>query len=746
MLRSAGLVLLLFTSTSAFGCFPNPCQNGGTCESQDHLFEHVPGDFICNCRAGFTGAHCEDNNFKNLTGTCSDFPKGECGKGTCVMDNGKPKCSCPPFLSGHQCQERPIRCLDYAFCDKNAANKICDPACNNPECGYDSGDCRNSDPDSIAVIVKLPASKKLDETEKLGTILSNLTKTRLSILKDNDGQVELFGYDAQEYETKERIDPKKTGYNYSYVKMILDTEKMELEQLFELQAKILKLSEAYNLPIPAAVVQGPRPALPPIAQPFWPLFIAAVGVAIVIFALKGYVEKKRRSRHSSDPVTWYPNTLPFSHKAQNVNKGATDISAIVSSWFLTPSSFLAEIAVSQDEQALIMKLNEETDSLDAKNVDGLTAIALAVDRGFVRLLSALLTKGADPNIKDSRGFTPLHRAVQARSTVMVQALLNSGVSNGAGRIQDPNCVTSDNESPLMLYAKYVHNHEIGRLLIQKGAKVSFTGIVNSLGAFHKKTALHFAAQANNVTAVEVLSTAVLENSDKFDVNAVDVRNRTPLIIAAEYGSQQVCEKLIALGADKSLEDDMKKTAEIYARESAFPYLSEYLKNVPCIQIRRKRASGGDGNEVTKKKGLQERNPNVLPSTYARYTLPTQGYPVSVSAQGWPQAATPFIFPTNPSYDSSQWSYSHQGFAPQPTQISQAKSTPNLAMPGSVYCLPASQNFGQQYQNWAQNVSPPYCQQTLSPPGSTYQQPLSPPAALPYPYTQMQYPAQACYQT
>uniref|UniRef100_A0A1I7Y8R7 ANK_REP_REGION domain-containing protein n=1 Tax=Steinernema glaseri TaxID=37863 RepID=A0A1I7Y8R7_9BILA len=209
-------------------------------------------------------------------------------------------------------------------------------------------------------------------------------------------------------------------------------------------------------------------------------------------------------------------------------------------------------------------------------------------------LKDLLSRGADPNIRDECGRAPLHRAVISKSTVAVTALLSSG------KINDIDAVNADNLSPLMLYAKFVHDEEMGRLLLQHGARLSFTGIASMLN-FHKRTALHFAAQAGNLCAIKVFSSAKLDSGDKFDVNALDIQGKTPLILAAEYGYGQACQELIKLGADKFIEDDMQLTAEAYARQKGYTELAEYLgvagRSVVAYKGKKIRSSESEEEDV-----------------------------------------------------------------------------------------------------------------------------------------------------
>ena len=47
-------------------------------------------------------------------------------------------------------------------------------------------------------------------------------------------------------------------------------------------------------------------------------------------------------------------------------------------------------------------------NIDAKNQEGQTAVHLASIAGFDEILDLLLHDGANPNIKDGVGLTPLH--------------------------------------------------------------------------------------------------------------------------------------------------------------------------------------------------------------------------------------------------------------------------------------------------------------------------------------------------
>ena len=69
------------------------------------------------------------------------------------------------------------------------------------------------------------------------------------------------------------------------------------------------------------------------------------------------------------------------------------------------------------------------------------------------------TLGVDPNIKDDYGYTPLAAAVSYNHTPLIQYLLDKGA--------DVNVVDGDGETPLF----YCESKEIAELLVSQGANI-----------------------------------------------------------------------------------------------------------------------------------------------------------------------------------------------------------------------------------------------------------------------------------
>ncbi|KAK0408583.1 hypothetical protein QR680_004038 [Steinernema hermaphroditum] len=585
------LLSLFVFFTSAFAC-DRSCQNGGECVP-------VGTEYFCRCPPGFGGRVCQIDHSAGLT--CSNL---ECGDGVCDDNSGSPSCTCPVYASGDRCQVNHLsKCLDRGYCMDKAANGICDPECNNPECMFDFDDCTGQQPDVIATIITMSPNQFKTRSEM---IASHMKQLDVDILKNEEGKVYVYNYDPEQRKTFGLVDYERIESSYASVKVLWAPEdNLNSTELMKKAQQIVDSSKVYDLPIPAAVVQGPmRRSLPrtPFGLTLFVAFLSLSGVVIVLLLITGYLQQSPNHQKVTSS-----ETFPVSYEW---NKGVTDITTTVAAWQGTSSDepLLSDMAFSNDEQSLLMRL-QELSSLNARNGDGLTAIALAVDRGFMNMVNELLKRGADPNIADNAGKTPLHRAVVAGSTVAVATLL------GSGKIKDIDAVNVDNQSALMLYAKFVLDEHMGALLLDCGARISFAG-ASSMANFQKKTAVHFAAQAGNLYALKALSSASLPSGDKFDVNAVDIHGKTPLMLAAEYGNGQVCEELIRLGADKTIEDDMKRTAEAYALQSRFMELAEYLRMVQCRPQRGKKRTSQEGAKDTDRKraALQPINPN----TYANH--------------------------------------------------------------------------------------------------------------------------------
>ena len=77
-------------------CFENECQNGGTCQNPEEMFE-------CTCRTGFEDSLCSTNIDECLINVCIN--------GVCIDGIGNYTCDCDPAWTGWLCDEDLDECL-----------------------------------------------------------------------------------------------------------------------------------------------------------------------------------------------------------------------------------------------------------------------------------------------------------------------------------------------------------------------------------------------------------------------------------------------------------------------------------------------------------------------------------------------------------------------------------------------------------------------------------------------------------
>ncbi len=178
----------------------------------------------------------------------------------------------------------------------------------------------------------------------------------------------------------------------------------------------------------------------------------------------------------------------------------------------------------------------------------------------------LLDRGADPNLPDSIGRTPLHAAVETGKAALVQALLAHGADPNARLIEAPFVFTGDfvsygryvGATPLWLAAAArVPNVDILRRLAAAGADPGAaaddgtTPLMAAVGMVQNEARL--AAESKALELVTLLVDLDI------DVNAVNRRGRTAMHGAARLARNTLIPVLVDHGAKVDIADASGQT-------------------------------------------------------------------------------------------------------------------------------------------------------------------------------------------
>jgi ankyrin repeat protein len=188
--------------------------------------------------------------------------------------------------------------------------------------------------------------------------------------------------------------------------------------------------------------------------------------------------------------------------------------------------------------------------IDQQDKTGKTPIHIAVAPGSEDFIKILVDRGANLNLKDNLGKTAIHYAIMRRSRDVCAILLEAGA--------DANSRTNSGDTPLHLAIQSTRS-DIVRLLLDHGANISTT----NADLF---TPLHQSVVTGDFTCFNRILGSV-QCQDSALVNAIDVKQQTPLHIAAKSARINMAEKLLQHGAKADMVDEDGNTAFHLAVES-----------------------------------------------------------------------------------------------------------------------------------------------------------------------------------
>ena len=275
-----------------------------------------------------------------------------------------------------------------------------------------------------------------------------------------------------------------------------------------------------------------------------------------------------------------------------------------------------------------------------QNFEGKTALHIALEKNSMEKVQLLISRGADLDIRDHQGMTPLVRSAKNLNTAAVQALLAAGARWHAGHMceievfryvcwtnRDKNSLKPVTESEkiieLLIAAKAdVNPKQRSRtpLVLAAAKPVALKLLLDAHARVDARssgetTALLAAAKSSQSANIELLLNA------KASVNAIDCDNYTPLRYAVSREDSSSAQRLIDAGANVdqrfSIDECLISDALLRPSESMLELLLDAKADVnkvveyharPVIDVIAKKKQ--DALELMIKAGLDLSEPRV----------------------------------------------------------------------------------------------------------------------------------------
>ena len=236
------------------------------------------------------------------------------------------------------------------------------------------------------------------------------------------------------------------------------------------------------------------------------------------------------------------------------------------------------------------KVIPEIEPIDVnwKNKDGISALHLAIKLKNYRIAEILLRAGANPNLEDRFGETPIFNAVREDEPDLIELLLVYGA--------DINHKNREGQTSLIVSAQNRKRQQAMLSLIKNGADLYATDN-------NKRNCLMHAANNDNGAMMDIILKAV--DYDTNFLNSVDINKTSTMMICAKRGNREAVRVLLSRGANPFLLDNNGKGASDYAKKNGNHTCFEIIEKAKRIHLKANEIENGKQREMFLKTELEK---------------------------------------------------------------------------------------------------------------------------------------------